>query len=347
MSQVERLIREDLQDITAYSLARQPSQQQIWLDMNELPWENHPIEPNLNRYPSDYPKALLQTLAAYYQVKPSELCLTRGSSDGIDLLMRLFCRPYQDSVAICPPTFGMYAIWAKIQGIRVLEVPLLQKEDFIWDVETIKKTKAKLVFICSPNNPSGTVIPEVALINLCQALENKALVVVDEAYIEFAAENSMACYLNQCENLVVLRTFSKAFGLAGIRLGIVLANATILQYLKAILPPFAVPYPTLTIALKALQQGYTTQVKETISHIQNERSRLQAKLSALPFVKKVWPSQANFLLIQVDDAQGIYERCLKQGVIIRKINCAYLKESLRLTIGQEAQNTKLLKILSE
>lgn len=316
----------------------------IYLDANESPWDNQ-----LNRYPTQ-PKVLLQSLAKLYDVDPSQVLLTRGSDEGIDLVTRLFCEASKDSVIICPPTFSMYAFWANIQGARSVEVPLNTEQGFSLNRNKLLEAvtpKTKLIFLCSPNNPTGNLIPIDQIISICEAVSQTAMVVVDEAYIEFANSQSMTAYLSRYKNLIILRTLSKAYGLAGLRCGVVLADAALIALLQAIMPPY--PYSVLMMdsALRAMDESNLEQVNAQIAILIEQKKYLAQELKKLPLVIKQWPSCANFLLIQVQDATKVVAKCAKKGVQLRNISSRYLPNAVRISIGKPAENQQLIQILQK
>src|SRR5690606_37428746 len=234
--------------------ALQPYQHASWepslerLHANEMPWRasGDTSVAGLNRYPEPQPVELLTHLARLYGVAPENLLVGRGSDEGIDLIVRAFCRAERDSVIICPPTFGMYKVSARIQGAGVIEVPLLRERGFAFDTEGVLaawRDGVKIVFVCSPNNPTGNLIEHTTIEQLCQALADRALVVVDEAYIEFADAPSAVTLLGRYSNLVVLRTLSKAYALAGARCGALIAHPEIVSLLARVLTPYAIPEP--------------------------------------------------------------------------------------------------------
>ncbi|MBI2791403.1 MAG: histidinol-phosphate transaminase [Gammaproteobacteria bacterium] len=349
MTDITKLIRQDLVDIKPYRSGRNANAELIWLDMNESPWDfsEEIVCKNVNRYPEPNPSTLLSQLSEYYQIDAANLLLTRGSDDGIDILLRLFCQPFIDSILICPPTFIMYEKSAKIQGATVIEVPLKKETDFAFDVEKVKAglTKnTKIIFICSPNNPTGTVVPVKDIVDLCQEIKS-AIVVVDEAYIEFD-EKSMSSYINQIPNLVVLRTLSKAFGLAGIRCGVLMAQEPIIEYCQAMMPPFPLSIYSISAALKATTPAFIQQVKKYITIIQEQKALLQQALNKLSIVTKIWPSSANFLLIEVNDPQKMEQICAKNGFIVKNFSSKpYLSNCIRMSIGTQEQNQKLISLL--
>jgi histidinol-phosphate aminotransferase len=349
MTDITKLIRQDLIDIKPYRSGRNANEEQVWLDMNESPWDFNEqiICKNINRYPEPNPSALLSQLSEFYQIDPANLLLTRGSDDGIDILIRLFCEPFRDAILICPPTFIMYEKSAKIQGTMVIEVPLKKADNFAFDVEKVKEAltkNTKIIFICSPNNPTGSLVPVKDILNLCQEVKS-AIVVVDEAYIEFD-EKSMSSYIEQIPNLVVLRTLSKAFGMAGIRLGVLMAQAPVIQYCQAMMPPFPLSIYSISAALKATTPAFIQQVKKHITIIKEQKELLQKALKTLSFVTKIWPSSANFLLIEVNDPERMEQFCSQNGFMVKNFSSKpYLKNCIRMSIGTIEQNQKLISLL--
>ena len=338
---INELMRPDLQDMDRY-ISQQTSGNESRLNANELPWD--PLAEQqwqLNRYPDVAQQKLLKLLAAYYQVRTEQLLLSRGSDEGIDTLMRLFITPFQDSVMICPPTFGMYTIYAQIQGARILHCPL-RVPDYGLDFAAIQQNmrpKNKLLFICRPNNPTGNCEPLAAIAKICHALRKQCIVVVDEAYLEFSSEVSATTLLDEFENLVVLKTLSKAYGLAGLRLGACIANPYLIEKLRCIQAPYAISTPTVQLALRALQNPDWFLRK--IETIKNSRTVMFNVLCTIPVIKKCWPSEANFFFIQVENAEKITDYLSAHGIIIRRIS----ERHCRLSIGDEGENTKLINLM--
>ncbi len=349
MRSIEKLIRQDLRDIKPYPVYYPQNDELISLDKNELPWDCEVPALGRNRYPLPNQRQLLAQLAQYYQVEPSQMILTRGSDDGIDVLIRLFCSPFQDAIMISSPTFVMYQVSAKLQGAKVIDIPL-NSHDFSFDIDSMTQKltpDTKIIFVCSPNNPTGTQVPYSDIIALCQKVANQAIVVVDEAYIEFASRPSMSAFLGQCANLVVLRTFSKAFGLAGIRCGVVLACPVIINYLQAVLPPYPLSSNTLEAVSMAMQTDYLRQVKEYIRISIEQKKILIESLEKLHFVEKIYSSEANFILVKFYDANSIFEQCAKQKVILKSFKGQPLLDNcLRLSVGRPRQNKKLIQLLT-
>ena len=275
---------------------------------NEMPWRasgDNSIA-GLNRYPEPQPHALVERMAQLYGVPARQLLVGRGSDEAIDLLVRAFCRAGQDNVVITPPTFGFYKVAAKIQGAGVLEVPLV-RDGFVLDAEQViaAGTRAKIVFLCSPNNPTGNLLDEAAMLRVCTELAGKALVVVDEAYVEFCGRASLTARLAEFPNLVILRTLSKAYALAGARLGTVIASEEIIGLLRRIIPPYAIPASTVEEVLALTEAPQRALSAARIRTLLDERGRMHERLARCANVARVFPSDANFLLIECRDASAI------------------------------------------
>jgi histidinol-phosphate aminotransferase len=322
------------------------------LHANESPWRvpGDASGAGLNRYPEPQPQALVAALAALYGVQPAQLLVGRGSDEGIDLLTRAFCTAGRDAVIVCPPTFGMYAVAASIQGAQVASVPLRRDAGCGLDLAGIRAAltpAVKLVYLCTPNNPTGNEMAEVDVRAVLEACTGRALVVVDEAYAEFGGHPGYARHLAEFPHLVVLRTLSKAHGLAGARVGSLIAQPAIVALLRKIIPPYAMAQPTVEAALQALQPPAQAVARERIAATLAERTRLAAALAPLPGVARVWPSAANFLLVEFRDAGAALRAIMDAGLIVRDFRgAAGLGEALRLTIGTPEQNDRLLRSLA-
>lgn len=348
MSWVRELARPDITALEPYSHASwEPSLER--LHANELPWRaaGDRSSAGLNRYPEPQPQALIARLAELYAVPPSCVLAGRGSDEAIDLLTRAFCRAGRDAVLVCPPTFGMYAVSARIQGAEVLEVPLLAARGFALDERAVLERCApevKLVFLCSPNNPTGNLLDEEVLRRLCRRLAGRALVIVDEAYVEFARRPSLAGSIGETPNLAVLRTLSKAYGLAGARCGALIADAEIVALLRKIIPPYAIPQLTLETVLEQLTPPALAAHRARLEVLLAERRRLAAALAASPRVVRIWPSDANFILVEFDDADAAFERARAARLLVRDARRnPGLGRALRVTVGSPEQNTRLLE----
>ncbi len=352
MSKLINLIRPDLREFNPYSSARDEAfKGRIWLNANESPYPCPlPNESKINRYPEKQPAELKKLLASIYKVNDNQIVLSRGSDEVIDLLTRLFCRAEQEAIMICPPTFGMYAVCAHIQGAKVLEVPLKKAKGFTLDRAAIMSAwtpAVKIIFLCSPNNPTGNLLDQADIVYLCQQLQDKCIVVVDEAYVEFSDLPSLAALINDHDNLVVLRTLSKAYGLAGARCGVLLAQAELVQWILKIIPPYPFPLPAVQTIVQALTINRAA-LQQQVAVIKSERARLFDILHTLPFVVKVWPSEGNFLLLETTNAQKVMNHCGESGIIIRNMdNKPGLKNCVRISIGLPAENEQLLRVLNE
>jgi len=353
MSWVERLARPDI-------LALSPYDHAAWLPAlerlhaNELPWRPacDASLAGLNRYPEPQPVELVARLAALYEIAPAHLLATRGSDEAIDLLVRAFCRAGMDAVIVCPPTFGMYAVAAAIQGARVVKVPLRAASGFDLDEAAILQhctPDVKLVFVCSPNNPTGNLLDEPSLLRIAAHLEGRALLVIDEAYIEFAGVASLARRVPQLPQLAVLRTLSKAHALAGARCGALIAAAEVIALVRKVITPYALSQMTVECVLACLETARLAALPARLAAIQAERLRLAEGLRSARAVAKVWPSVANFLLVDfhsADAAGHALERACAAGLLIRDVRRQpSLAHALRITIGTPEQNDRLLDAL--
>jgi histidinol-phosphate aminotransferase len=347
MSSILGLARADLRDLEPYRHA-------VWepelerLHANELPWRvfGDNTRAGLNRYPEPQPPALVERLAELYGVPARNLLVGRGSDEAIDLLVRAFCRAERDSVMIFPPTFGMYAVAARIQGAGVVAVPLDPARGFALDETRALdawRSGIKIVFVCSPNNPTGNLTGRATIEKLCDALSGKALVVVDEAYLEFAGTPSVLDWIARFPHLVVLRTLSKAYALAGARCGTLIGDAVLVDLLRRMIPPYALPAPTIEAALHALESPQRATAQARIALIVHERERLAAALREAPQVRKIWPSAANFLLVECQDATRVLEAGIAARLLVRDVRAQPgLANALRMTVGSPEQNDRLI-----
>ncbi len=347
MSKILELARPDI-------LALQPYQHAAWepslerLHANEMPWRasGDTSDAGLNRYPEPQPAELIRHLAQLYEVSPECVLAGRGSDEGIDLVVRTFCRAERDSVIICPPTFGMYKVSARIQGAGVIEVPLLKERGFAFDVESVlaaHRDDVKIVFVCSPNNPTGSLVDRASIVRLCDSLMDRALVVVDEAYVEFAETESIASLIDRYPNLVVLRTLSKAYALAGARCGAVLAQPDVVALLARVITPYAIPEPTIEAVLRLTDESHQAEARDRIAKVLSERARVSSALARASLVRKVWPSATNFLLVECVDADRVLRAATAAGLIIRDPRSQPgLASCVRISIGTPEQNERLL-----
>lgn len=348
MNSCLKLIRRDLRDYAPYSSARKEAGQlKVMLNANERACPN-PLYPDLQRYPNQQPQQALELLATFYKVDSNQLLLSRGSDEAIELLIRLFCEPTKDSIMLCPPTFGMYAVSAKLQAINTIEIPL-DKKTFELDIDAIEKNwspTVKLIFLCSPNNPTGTLIPKNEIKRLCQFFQNKAIVVVDEAYIEFASEPSASGFINEFDNLVVLRTLSKAFGLAGARCGAALSNQAIIQNLLSVMAPYPIPgfldkMIQLNLQPKNLESLYTN-----IESTKTRRNQLAKRLKTIPSITSVKNTEANFILITTNNPKKLLRFCEQNNILLRNMN-SKIKNTVRISIGSDDDIEQLIRCLEQ
>ena len=344
------LARPELLHMKAYSSARmEASVGEVWLNANESAWTSFGTTEPYNRYPDPQPMALLDALASLYGVARERVLVGRGSDEAIDLLVRAFCRAGQDAIVIQPPTFGMYAVCAAIQAAAVIEVPLTP--DFQVDADAVLAVcdaSVKLVFLCNPNNPSGACVPRDTLVRLADGLRGRALLVVDEAYAEFAeaADASAIALLDRYEHVAVLRTLSKAWGLAGARIGTLLAAPAVIDLLRKIIPPYPLPSPCIDAAMRALSVDGQARVATQIAQVRNERTRLAVALQRLPGVREVLPSASNFLTVRLTDAGEVYRQLLAAGIVVRDVRrYPNLGDALRITIGTPMENDRVLRVL--
>jgi histidinol-phosphate aminotransferase len=348
MSWVTELARPDIVALKPYEHASwEPSLER--LHANELPWRTSGDDSTagLNRYPEPQPRTLVEGLAHLYGVAPECLLVGRGSDEAIDLLTRAFCRAGRDAVLVCPPTFGMYSVSARIQGAEVITVPLRSDAGFALDERALLERctpEVKLVFLCSPNNPTGNLLDEQAIVRIATKLTGRAVVVIDEAYVEFAGTESLARHLPRLPHLAILRTLSKAHGLAGARCGTLIADPEVIALLRKVIPPYAIAQLTLEAVLRQLEPKALAESRAHIDLIRGERARLMKALPELARVVRARPSDANFILVQFNDAATALQLARDTGLLVRDAR-GYpgLGQALRITVGSQAQNNRLLE----
>lgn len=344
-------IRTDIQAMKPYVSARsmvQGEADMVFLDANEAPFEPYIGADHLSRYPDQQPEAIQHGLARLYDVSTLNLVATRGADEAIDILVRVMCEPHRDNIIVCPPTFPMYAHSAHLQGAKVLDVPL--SAEFALDVEGIKQAATadtKIVFLCSPNNPTGNVMARSAIKDLCIHFADTALVVLDETYIEFSDAASMAPQVESLGNLVVLRTLSKAYAAAGLRCGAAIGQADIIATMRKVLPPYPIPRPVAREVANILKSKNLHRIAEGRKAIIARRDRFIAALENVEGVGYVTPSQANFVLAHVDDADAFAARCRAGGVIIRnQSHQPALRHGVRIAIGSDDDMDRLIAVLN-
>jgi len=346
------LARPEIRDLVAYSLPP-PPKDFIRLNANEstvLPYSDTPGE-EPNRYPEMRPSEIRAVLAELFDVDEEMLCPTRGSSEGIDLLIRTFCRAYTDSIVVLPPTFEMYSAYARMQAAEVREVPLQADQDFSVDWSALRAAcdeRTRVVFLCSPNNPTGNCIDVGDLLMFVRQMHDKAVVVVDEAYIEFSGNQSLAENIRANDNLVVLRTLSKAWALAGARCGAVLGDPALIRMIAGILSPYALSGAVTQQIISALSNTNRKRAEKQIGNAIAERDRMFESLAGSPAISSVWPSRANFILVKAANPEALSTALLKWRVIVREFPAdSPLQGFLRISIGTPAENDQLLSAIAD
>ncbi len=346
MFNLDGIVRENIKNLTPYSSARKEfsGAAQIFLDANENSFGS-PLPENYNRYPDPLQTKIKEKIAVWNDVKPEEIFVGNGSDEAIDLLFRIFCRPQINNVLICPPTYGMYAVSAEINDVKIKHANLTT--DFQLDFKAVKNAideNTKLLFVCSPNNPTGNSHRREEILKLTEMFGG--IVVVDEAYIHFSPEKSFVSEINRFKNLVVLQTFSKAWGLAGARVGLAFAGEETIALFNRVKPPYNVSQPAQETILRALENGAT--VERTIAEIVSEREKLIGKLSNVSCVEKIYPTDANFVLVKTTDAEKIYGFLLDEKIVVRDRNNVELCAGcLRITVGMPEENESLLRALEK
>ncbi len=338
MINLNELVRENVRNLTPYSCARDEFKGDagVFLDANENPYGN------LNRYPDPYQRELKTAISRLKGVEEEKIFLGNGSDEIIDLTFRIFCNPGTDKALLFTPTYGMYEVSASVNDIKTIKIPL--SDTFQLDIERIKQNlsdnQIKVAFICSPNNPSGNSMNyhdvEFLIANF------NGIVLIDEAYIDFSDKQSIIRLIDKFDNLVVMQTFSKAFGLASVRVGMAFSNPGIIHYYNKMKPPYNISSINQKAVLDKLKKN--DEYKEQVTQIKEEKSRLMVTLSKLKIVEKVYPSDANFVLVKVSDANFIYNTLVDGGIIVRNRNNV-VEKCLRITVGTPAENRKLIQAL--
>ena len=335
---IKNLVRKNILNLKPYSSARDEFEGEngIFLDANENPFGG------LNRYPDPYQRKVKERLSELNQISTENIFLGNGSDEVIDLAFRIFCEPKKDKVLTFSPTYGMYEVSANINDVELINVEL--NKDFQIDLENLKPyfndENLKIIFICSPNNPTGNSIKNIKYI-----LENfNGIVFIDEAYIDFSPEESFRNQIKNYPNLIVSQTFSKAWGMASVRVGIAYASEEIIKFYNKVKPPYNISQLNQAAILNTLNDENINQVSENIKIILEEKKSLIQNLEKLDLVKKIFPSDANFILISVDNANLVYQELVNQNVIIRNRN-SVIKNCLRITVGSPDENKKLIETL--
>lgn len=344
MPDINLLLRDNIKKLVPYASARDEfsGTASIFLDANENSLGS-PIPGQYNRYPDPHQLKIKELLSGIKGVPIENIFLGNGSDECIDLLFRAFCNPGKDNMIINPPTYGMYEVSAHVNDVEVRKAMLT--EDFqlnLENIESLVDEQTKIIWICSPNNPTGNAFPHQQIEMVLNNFDG--LVVIDEAYINFSRQQSFIKELTEYPNLVILQTLSKAWGLAGLRVGMAFASEAIVHILNKIKPPYNIGQAAQELVIRALSQ--TSQVNEMIREIVSMRSSLELEIRKIPAVKKVYPSDANFLLVKIDHARKVYEVLLNQGIVVRdRSNAELCKDCLRITVGKKEENEKLLQAL--
>jgi histidinol-phosphate aminotransferase len=347
------LVRPDLRAFAGYASARrEKASGHVWLNANESPWTSSADSGlGLNRYPDPQPAALRKRMAELYGVPVERLMVTRGSDEGIDLIVRSFCRAGVDGVLVAPPCFGMYAVSARVQNAPLVEVPLDDDDSgFSLDLTAVKDVvthgDVRVVFLCSPANPTGQALTLDEIARVAEGARGKAVLVIDEAYAEFSSVPSAVSLLDRFPHLVLLRTLSKAYAMAGARIGAVLADPDVIGVLRSVAAPYSVAAPSASLALEALSDTARAQAKERIATTLREREALRKTLATLPGIHRVYASEGNFLLVRFKNTDGALERLLAKGVVVRDMRAMpQLGDALRVSIGAPEENAAMIGAL--
>ncbi len=343
---INELVRKNIAALVPYSSARDEfsGDAKVFLDANENSLGS-PLKKWYNRYPDPHQIAIKEKLSFIKGIVSEHIFLGNGSDECIDVLFRCFCEPGKDSVIICPPTYGMYEVSANINNIALKKVPLL--DDFQLDLIHLENqidANTKIIWICSPNNPTGNSIKRIDIETILNNFNG--IVVIDEAYINFAQQKSFVQELADYPNLVVMQTFSKAWGLAGLRLGMAFASGAVIEVMNKVKPPYNINQATQELVLKALEE--VGQVNDMIKLLVDMRIALADVFQSMPTVEKVYPSDANFILVKIKEAKKIYEFLLTKGIVLRdRSNVQLCTDCLRITIGTEQENTFLVEAMQD
>ncbi|KAE9529924.1 histidinol-phosphate transaminase [Testudinibacter aquarius] len=345
---ISQLSRKNIQALTPYQSARRlGGKGDVWLNANE-----YATSPDLNlqnrtfnRYPEAQPQQLLERYAAYAGLKAENVLVSRGGDESIELIIRAFCEA-DDKVLYCPPTYGMYAVSAETCGIQTTTVPLTA--DFQLNLAEIEQNleQVKVIFVCSPNNPTGNVVKREDLLTLLEMTRDRAVVVVDEAYIEFCPQATMANELANYPHLALIRTLSKAFALAGLRCGFTLANPELINILQKVIAPYPIPVPVSDLACQALDQNGLAEMQQRAAEVIEYRTWLINQLQSLPIVAQIFASEANYILVKLQNGTNVFKTLWDQGIILRDQNKALgLSNCIRITIGSEQENRRVVEAI--
>ncbi|WP_044470170.1 histidinol-phosphate transaminase [Mannheimia massilioguelmaensis] len=349
---ITTLSRKNIQALTPYQSARKlGGNGTIWLNANEYPTspDFQLSGKDLNRYPEPQPQAVIENYARYAGVQPENVIVTRGGDEGIELAIKAFCQPEQDAILYCPPTYGMYAVSAETIGVE--RVTINQTAEFQLDLAKIKQALAekpniKVVFLCNPNNPTGTLLNRADVLELLEITRNRAILVLDEAYIEFTQAVTFVPEIANYPHLAIIRTLSKAFALAGLRCGFVLAPPELIEILNKVIAPYPIPVPSADIAKQALRPANIEIVKQRVQGILNGRDWLIKELAKLPNVVEIFDTHANYVLVKFQDGQKVFKALWDEGIILRDQHKAVnLADCVRITIGTDEENAKVIEAI--
>lgn len=347
---IEELARDNVRALTPYQSARRlGGSGDVWLNANEFPTPvEYPLtQQTLNRYPECQPKAVIENYAAYAGLKPEQVLVSRGADEGIELLIRAFCEPGKDAVLYCPPTYGMYSVSAETFNVELRKVAA--RDDWQLDLQAIADNLdgVKVVFVCSPNNPTGQLINPQDIRTLLEMTRGKALVVADEAYIEFCPQATLAGWLDEYPHLVILRTLSKAFALAGLRCGFTLANKPVIDLLMKVIAPYPLSTPVADIAAQALAPQGINAMRDRVAQILVERQYLMNALKSIACVEQIFDSETNYILVRFTASSSVFKSLWDQGIILRDQNKQpSLSGCLRITIGTREESQRVIDALN-
>lgn len=347
VSIADKLSRKAVQNSELYiAPTRHNDRQEIYLDTNENPYASEvKLELKMNRYPESQPQLTIDRYAKFLGVDTDEVLATLGGDSAIELLIKAFCEPNQDKLLYCPPTFGMYQVTCDLFDVKTIQIPL--REDFSLDTDAIIQhiDDVKMVFLCSPNNPTGNTIPITEVERILEATRDRAIVVLDEAYIEFTEVESFAKRVKEFPHLALVRTLSKVFGLAGIRFGFVVGSKSLINVLRKVINPYPLAVPAIAVAEAALSTDNIAIMEHNRAKILASRKELEAALLNLSCVKKVYPSEANFILVSVTDSKAIFDYLSNLGIFVRYQSADRLKNTLRVSVGLPKEQTLLIEAL--
>ena len=348
---VEKLARDNIQRLVTYpTFDKVVKPKDVWLNFNEYP-EAVPFEvirQDMNRYPDPQPRALAAAYARYAGVAPENVIVTRGGDEGIELVIRAFCEPRQDAILICPPTYGMYEVSADTLGVECKKVPTLAQNGWQLDLDGIEAAldRVKVIYVCSPNNPTGQLIDPTSIRRVLEMARDRAVVVVDEAYIEFCPEVSVVGWLAEYPHLAIIRTLSKAFALAGLRCGFVLGNKPLIDVLTKTLAPYAVPSPVADIAEQALSDAEVKNMQVRVAQLKENRCYLVDALQTCSRVEAVFGTEANFVLVRFKDANALFDALKARSIFIRNQSSQVTLEGcLRISVGTRAECESVIEAI--